>query len=109
MGYGPPEGGPFDEVYLPSGEARPYATSLASGLDALGPQALSEAGHRRDAIFVQQGITFDASGEDGPVRDRPFPLDLVPRILPAAEWEHIESGLAQRITALNRFIDDVYH
>jgi uncharacterized circularly permuted ATP-grasp superfamily protein len=43
------------------------------------------------------------------VRDRPFPLDLVPRILPAAEWNHIERGLMQRIRALNRFIDDVYH
>ena len=109
MAYEPPAGGPFDEVYAPGGGARDYASSLASGLETLGPNALAEAGHRRDAIFVQQGITFDASGEDGPVRDRPFPLDLVPRILPAKEWEHIEKGLAQRITALNRFIDDVYH
>lgn len=74
-----------------------------------GPELLTAAGHRRDAIFVQQGITFDATGEDGPVKDRPFPLDLVPRILPASEWSHIERGLAQRIRALNRFIDDVYH
>ena len=58
---------------------------------------------------MQQGITFDATGEDGPVKDRPFPLDLVPRILPAAEWTTIKRGLAQRIRALNRFVDDVYH
>jgi uncharacterized circularly permuted ATP-grasp superfamily protein len=43
------------------------------------------------------------------VRDRPFPLDLVPRIIPAGEWRTIKRGLAQRIRALNRFIDDVYH
>ncbi len=70
-----------------------------------------EAGTRRDAIFMQQGITFDAAGPDadGPVHDRPFPLDLVPRIIPAEEWEHIEKGLEQRIRALNAFVDDVYH
>ena len=43
------------------------------------------------------------------VKDRPFPLDLVPRILPADEWDHIKRGLAQRIRALNHFVDDVYH
>ena len=43
------------------------------------------------------------------MRDRPFPLDLVPRIIPAAEWKTIKRGLAQRIRALNHFIDDVYH
>ena len=60
---------------------------------------------------MQQGITFDAGGPDvdGPVRDRPFPLDLVPRIIPAAEWTQIKRGLAQRIRALNHFVDDVYH
>jgi uncharacterized circularly permuted ATP-grasp superfamily protein len=59
---------------------------------------------------MQQGITFDAAGPDeGVVRDRPFPLDLVPRIIPAAEWTTIKRGLAQRIRALNQFIDDVYH
>jgi uncharacterized circularly permuted ATP-grasp superfamily protein len=64
---------------------------------------------------MQQGITFDAGGvvgdgvSDGPVRDRPFPLDLVPRIIPAGEWTVIKRGLAQRIRALDRFVDDVYH
>jgi uncharacterized circularly permuted ATP-grasp superfamily protein len=106
--YRPPTGY-FDEVFGPGGAPRSHAVSLAAEIAALGPQLLTAAGHRRDAIFVQQGITFDATGEDEPVKDRPFPLDLVPRILPAAEWDHIERGLAQRIRALNRFIDDVYH
>jgi uncharacterized circularly permuted ATP-grasp superfamily protein len=106
--YRPPTGC-FDEVFGPDGTPRPYAISLAAEIARLGPELLTAAGHRRDAIFVQQGITFDATGEDGPVKDRPFPLDLVPRILPAREWDHIERGLMQRIRALNRFIDDVYH
>jgi uncharacterized circularly permuted ATP-grasp superfamily protein len=106
--YRPPTGC-FDEVFGPDGTPRPHATSLAAEIARLGPELLTAAGHRRDAIFVQQGITFDATGEEGPVKDRPFPLDLVPRILPAREWDHIERGLMQRIRALNRFIDDVYH
>ncbi len=40
-------------------------------LERLGPEGLSAAADRRDAIFLQQGITFEASGEDGPVKDRP--------------------------------------
>jgi uncharacterized circularly permuted ATP-grasp superfamily protein len=106
--YRPPTGC-FDEVFGPDGTPRPHAISLAAEIARMGPELLTAAGHRRDAIFVQQGITFDATGEDGPVKDRPFPLDLVPRILPAREWDHIERGLMQRIRALNRFIDDVYH
>src|SRR3954453_6783692 len=104
-----PHPGYYDEVFGPDGAPRRHAVALAAEIARLGPQLLTAAGHRRDAIFVQQGITFDATGEDGPVKDRPFPLDLVPRILPAAEWDHIERGLQQRIRALNRFIDDVYH
>jgi uncharacterized circularly permuted ATP-grasp superfamily protein len=106
--YRPPEHC-YDEVFGPGGIPRAHTVGLAAEIARLGPQLLTAAGHRRDAIFVQQGITFDASGEDGPVQDRPFPLDLVPRILPASEWDHIEQGLQQRIRALNRFIDDVYH
>lgn len=108
-GYQPPTTGALDEIFQPDGTPRDHARRLASELAALGPDALADAGRRRDAIFVQQGITFDATGKDGPVRDRPFPLDLVPRILTADDWAHLEAGLRQRITALNRFIDDVYH
>jgi uncharacterized circularly permuted ATP-grasp superfamily protein len=101
----------YDEMLDAGGDPRPHARTLVEALAALGPEALSAAGRRRDAIFMQQGITFDAGGADaeGPVRDRPFPLDLVPRIIPAAEWTTIKRGLAQRIRALNHFIDDVYH
>src|SRR3954469_18531298 len=99
----------FDEVYGPDGGPHAHAGALVEELRQMTSDQLAAAGRRRDAIFVEQGITFDATGEDGPVRDRPFPLDLVPRILPAEEWTHIKRGLAQRIRALNRFVDDVYH
>ncbi len=58
---------------------------------------------------MQQGITFEVAGSDGERRDRAWPLDLVPRVLTAAEWTTIKRGLAQRIRALNAFVDDVYH
>jgi uncharacterized circularly permuted ATP-grasp superfamily protein len=103
----------YDEVFAEPGRPRDHAVALADALAELGPEALSDAGRMRDSIFMQQGITFDAGGADEtpahPVRDRPFPLDLVPRIIPAAEWRRIKRGLAQRIRALNAFVDDVYH
>ena len=61
----------------------------------------------RDAAFRQAGITFTVYGEGEGV-ERTFPMDLVPRIIPADEWAHLEEGLVQRVTALNRFLDDLY-
>jgi uncharacterized circularly permuted ATP-grasp superfamily protein len=98
-----------DELLDEAGEPRPHAAPLIATLERLGPEALAAAGRRRDRIFMQQGITFEVAGTDGERRDRPFPLDLVPRILPAEEWTTIKRGLAQRIRALNAFVDDVYH
>jgi uncharacterized circularly permuted ATP-grasp superfamily protein len=104
-----PATGYMDEVFADDGTPHPAMRALVTELARIGPEQLAAAGRRRDAIFMQQGITFDATGEDGPVKDRPFPLDLVPRVLPADEWTHIKRGLAQRIRALNHFVDDVYH
>jgi uncharacterized circularly permuted ATP-grasp superfamily protein len=107
--YEPP-GGVVDELFSGVGEPREHASNLVDGLDRMGRFMLMELGKRRDLAFTQQGITFEIAGSDGgPGRDRPFPLDLVPRIIPAQEWEMIERGLAQRIRALNAFCDDVYH
>jgi uncharacterized circularly permuted ATP-grasp superfamily protein len=98
-----------DELVGEDGRPRAHAAPLIATLRRLGPGALQAAGRRRDTIFMQQGITFEVAGSDGGRRDRPFPLDLVPRVLPAAEWTTIKRGLAQRIRALNAFVDDVYH
>jgi uncharacterized circularly permuted ATP-grasp superfamily protein len=104
-----PAPGFFDELFEGADRPRPPAEALAATLGRLGSQRLQAAGRRRDAIFVQQGITFDSAGPDGPTRDRPFPLDLIPRILAADEWRAIKRGLAQRVRALNLFVEDVYH
>jgi uncharacterized circularly permuted ATP-grasp superfamily protein len=107
-GYRVPAGC-HDELLEDGGVPRPHAIPLMATLRRLGPEALRAAGQRRDRIFMQQGITFEVSGSDGERRDRAWPLDLVPRVLPAAEWTTIKRGLAQRIRALNAFVDDVYH
>lgn len=63
-------------------------------------------------IFRRVGITFAVYGakdEDGSGTERLIPFDLLPRIIPAHEWESMEKGLVQRVTALNRFLHDVYH
>jgi uncharacterized circularly permuted ATP-grasp superfamily protein len=85
-----------------------YARWLArQSLDAL------RARHEEaELIFRRVGITFAVYGakdEDGAGTERLIPFDLIPRIIPAAEWRAMEKGLVQRVTALNRFIHDVYH
>jgi uncharacterized circularly permuted ATP-grasp superfamily protein len=57
---------------------------------------------------LRQGVTFTVYGDDQGT-ERIFPFDLMPRIIPHKEWERVESGLIQRITALNLFLNDVYH
>jgi uncharacterized circularly permuted ATP-grasp superfamily protein len=61
-----------------------------------------------DQSFFNQGITFTVYGSEKGT-ERIFPHDLLPRIITAAEWETIDRGLTQRITALNLFLKDVYH
>jgi len=60
-----------------------------------------------DQAFLRQGITFTVYG-DPEQTERIFPFDLIPRIIPNSEWHHIESGLRQRVLALNHFLLDVY-
>ena len=103
-----PRDGFLDEVFGEDGAVAPHAVELVAALDRLGADGLTEAGRRRDAIFLRQGITFELTGEDGP-RDRPLTMDLGPRIIPAEDWRTIKRGLAQRIRALNAFVDDAYH
>jgi uncharacterized circularly permuted ATP-grasp superfamily protein len=107
-GYHVPAGC-VDELLEHDSSPRPHTAALLDLLKRLGPDRLQAAGRRRDAIFMQQGITFEVPGSDGERRDRAWPLDLVPRVITAAEWTTIKRGLAQRIRALNAFVDDVYH
>ena len=91
-----------DEVFASRGAPREHAAELVSSLDRMGRLVLMDLGRRRDETFRQQGITFAISDPSGAAQDRPFPLDLVPRIIPAHEWDAIERGLIQRIKGAQR-------
>jgi len=98
----------FDEMFREGGEVRPHYRRLAERLGTL-PEA--EFDQRRAAVdlaFLRRGVTFTVYN-DAEGTERIFPFDLIPRIIPAAEWKSIEAGLIQRITALNLFLHDLYH
>jgi uncharacterized circularly permuted ATP-grasp superfamily protein len=100
--------GSYDEMFrstdLPRKQYRPLYTQLLN----LGADELRRSKHEADQSFFNQGITFTVYGSEKGT-ERIFPHDLLPRIITAAEWEIIERGLTQRITALNLFLKDVYH
>ena len=93
----------FDEMFDAQGNVRvPYKGIYAE----LAPSDASELEARAEALgraFIDQGITFSLSGQE-----RPFPLDLVPRVISAAEWSRLERGIIQRVKALEMYLDDIY-
>ncbi|OMC30128.1 circularly permuted type 2 ATP-grasp protein [Mycobacterium colombiense] len=93
----------FDEMFDDQGAVRgPYKGIYAE----LAPSDASDLKARAEALaraFIDQGITFSLSGQE-----RPFPLDLVPRVISAAEWTRLERGITQRVKALEMYLDDIY-
>ena len=82
---------------------RPHYAPLYDVLGTLSDEEYQSRCIARDRSFRDQGITFSLSGEQ-----RPFPLDLVPRVVPPNEWQVIEAGVAQRVKALEAFLADIY-
>jgi uncharacterized circularly permuted ATP-grasp superfamily protein len=97
----------FDEIFTEDGAVRPHYEDLVARLRTFTPAELGRRERLRDAAFRTAGITFTVYGDDDDV-ERTFPMDLLPRIIPATEWAEIEAGLVQRVTTLNRFLDDLY-
>jgi uncharacterized circularly permuted ATP-grasp superfamily protein len=100
--------GLFDEMFESSGQPRPHYAPAASRLNALGSEAFARRVKMADVTFRNQGITFTVYSDQRGV-EKIFPFDLIPRIIPANEWDRIEKGLTQRIHALNLFCHDIYH
>ncbi len=95
--------GAFDEMFEPEGDVRQAYKSLYKALAPIPP---AELGARQDALgrtYIDRGITFSLSG-----KERPFPLDLVPRVIAPNEWSKLERGIRQRVQALEMFLDDIY-
>jgi len=98
----------FDEIFGENGQPRASARTLVRNIEQMPPGELLNRQQAAERALLQMGITFNVYGERAGT-ERIFPFDLVPRIVPAAEWNRIEKGLKQRIFALNLFINDLYH
>ncbi|WP_420820707.1 circularly permuted type 2 ATP-grasp protein [Saccharospirillum mangrovi] len=90
------------------GEPHQAAAILCDYLAELGGRELAELKNAAEVAIQVMGITFTVYSE-GNMIDRAWPFDIVPRIIPLAEWQKTEAGLKQRVQALNLFIDDLYH
>ena len=102
----------FDEMHTPDHEIRAQYRIYQRWLDRQPREAMQARREEAEMIFRRVGITFAVYGakdEDGAGTERLIPFDLIPRVIPQQEWAAMEAGLAQRVTALNRFIHDVYH
>ncbi|MBI4903868.1 MAG: circularly permuted type 2 ATP-grasp protein [Acidobacteria bacterium] len=97
-----------DEMFLPDGTPRPEAKLLVDTITSLSGGELQLRQKSAERTLLELGITFNVYGH-GDGTEKIFPFDLIPRIVPADDWARLERGLKQRITALNLFIDDVYH
>ncbi|WP_380174702.1 circularly permuted type 2 ATP-grasp protein [Kineococcus sp. DHX-1] len=92
-----------DEMFDGDGSPRPEWQALAATLAELPAAELRARADQLASTFLDRGVTFDYAGEE-----RPFPLDVVPRIIDAAQWARVEKGVAQRVRVLEAFLADVY-
>jgi uncharacterized circularly permuted ATP-grasp superfamily protein len=97
----------YDEMLAPSGQPRPGYRLLYEQLNRLGPKELSRRHDLALQMFRNHGITF-AVYPDAQGTEKVFPFDIIPRVISASTWRHLEAGLKQRLAALNLFLDDVY-
>jgi uncharacterized circularly permuted ATP-grasp superfamily protein len=102
----------FDEMHASAAAVRPHYRGFDRWLGQQPHELMAARREEAELIFRRVGITFAVYGakdEDGSGTERLIPFDLIPRIIPHDEWQTMEAGLVQRVTALNRFIHDVYH
>jgi uncharacterized circularly permuted ATP-grasp superfamily protein len=103
-------GGAYDELLVRPNRARTHAKNLAAHLRKMDKAELAARQAAADLAIKEMGITFTvyAHAKGGTI-DRAWPFDIIPRVIPQSEWAKVEAGLKQRVTALNLFIDDLYH
>ncbi len=100
----------FDEMFTSSGkpEAFEFYKPIFDRIGCLTDNEFEEKKKQADSSFLEHGVTFTVYGDDKGT-ERIFPFDLIPRVIPAVEWQKVEQGLRQRLLALNLFLNDVYH
>ncbi|QDS92402.1 hypothetical protein FF011L_11450 [Roseimaritima multifibrata] len=97
----------FDELVNSNGSPRPDATALVDLLNRMPPGELKKRQSAIERSLFEMGITFTVYS-DSAGTEKIMPFDIIPRIVPAILWNHIEAGLKQRIKALNMFLSDIY-
>jgi uncharacterized circularly permuted ATP-grasp superfamily protein len=98
----------YDEMRDAFGSVRPSYQPYADWLQSTPPEVIARKREEADLTFHRVGITFAVYGEEAG-KERLIPFDILPRIIPAAEWKRMAEGLRQRVKALNMFLHDVYH
>lgn len=98
----------FDELISQEGRARKGVGNIARWLRSKGAEELITASELAQLAIRQMGISFTVYSEETNI-DREWPFDIIPRTISASDWKNVSKGLAQRLRALNRFIDDVYN
>ncbi len=93
----------WDEVFTSPGKPRAIYRSVVDEIGRYGEGELQTRFEQLGRTFRERGVTFAHDGEE-----RPFPLDLIPRIISAVEWDTLASGIRQRVLALEDFLSDVY-
>ncbi len=98
----------YDEMFSAPGIVRPHYQALLERFNEMAEGEIERKQALATDTFLNQGVTFTVYN-DNQGTERIFPFDLIPRIIPRREWEHVERGLTQRIKALNLFLKDLYH
>jgi uncharacterized circularly permuted ATP-grasp superfamily protein len=98
----------FNEMYAEDGSVRAHYGAFAGWLRDTPPERIAQNRHAADLLFHRVGITFAVYGEASGT-ERLIPFDIVPHVIPGERWDRLAQGLRQRVTALNRFLHDVYH
>ncbi|MGS4907529.1 circularly permuted type 2 ATP-grasp protein [Aeromonas sp. 25-248] len=104
----PPGPGCYDEMLLTDNQFRDHYHAYLSWLHQTDEKSIERKREEADLLFHRVGITFNVYG-DGDGAERLIPFDSIPRIIPAREWQHLDKGIRQRVTALNAFLHDIYH
>jgi len=98
----------YDETFDDQGQPRPACRDFLDRVASLGVEELRRHQQAAELQLRNAGITFNVYGHNEGV-EKVWPFDVMPRVIEAGEWTQIESGLRQRVTALNLFIDDLYN
>src|SRR3954462_11929607 len=98
----------YNEMFTEDRAVRAHYAAFAEWLPAAPPARIAQTRHAADLLFHRVGITFAVYGESSGT-ERLIPFDIVPHVIPASSWDFLARGMRQRVTALNRFLNDIYH